>query len=260
MKNVQKAETSFSSGWLVSIVPATWKQLLSLAAAADMVVLVVIAAALGDRESLALALLFLVAVGLLRFRSNLIGAVLLGLLSADVMAFMLPAALSNARSGEGVVDLLIPLSLTAISLVGLIAAVLVIFGLLIRRSRAQTASLAPRIVGVAAGSLFVSLLIVGVVAGSEGDQPRVGDLILTADNTAFSQEELTASAGEVSLYLANKDLFWHTFTIGALDVDLKVPVRGERRLAFSAAPGTYEFYCRIPGHKAAGMKGTLTVR
>jgi uncharacterized cupredoxin-like copper-binding protein len=24
-------------------------------------------------------------------------------------------------------------------------------------------------------------------------------------------------------------------------------------------PGTYEFYCSVPGHEQAGMKGTLTV-
>ena len=31
-------------------------------------------------------------------------------------------------------------------------------------------------------------------------------------------------------------------------------------LTFDAEPSTYEFYCRIPGHTAADMKGTLTVR
>jgi len=25
-------------------------------------------------------------------------------------------------------------------------------------------------------------------------------------------------------------------------------------------PGTYEFYCPVPGHEEAGMKGTLTVK
>ena len=25
-------------------------------------------------------------------------------------------------------------------------------------------------------------------------------------------------------------------------------------------PGTYEFYCPVPGHRAAGMQGTLTVK
>jgi uncharacterized cupredoxin-like copper-binding protein len=25
-------------------------------------------------------------------------------------------------------------------------------------------------------------------------------------------------------------------------------------------PGSYEFYCAVPGHEAGGMKGTLTVK
>jgi uncharacterized cupredoxin-like copper-binding protein len=25
------------------------------------------------------------------------------------------------------------------------------------------------------------------------------------------------------------------------------------------APGTYTFYCTVPGHRAAGMEGTITI-
>ena len=33
-----------------------------------------------------------------------------------------------------------------------------------------------------------------------------------------------------------------------------------QQVTFTAAPGTYRFYCAIPGHTALGMAGTLTVR
>ena len=59
--------------------------------------------------------------------------------------------------------------------------------------------------------------------------------------------------------LRNRDLFWHTLTIDALDVDLKAPVGRLRSATFDARPGTYSYYCRIPGHAALGMRGSLVV-
>ncbi len=35
---------------------------------------------------------------------------------------------------------------------------------------------------------------------------------------------------------------------------------GTKTLSLNLPPGTYTFYCSVPGHEAAGMKGTLTVR
>jgi uncharacterized cupredoxin-like copper-binding protein len=34
---------------------------------------------------------------------------------------------------------------------------------------------------------------------------------------------------------------------------------GTKTLSVSLKPGTYTFECTVPGHAAAGMKGTLTV-
>ena len=78
-------------------------------------------------------------------------------------------------------------------------------------------------------------------------------------NTAFLQKTLTAQGGSISVAVANHDLFWHTFTIDALHVNVDVPIGANRRVTFNAPPGRYEFYCRVPGHRAAGMHGILTV-
>ena len=45
-----------------------------------------------------------------------------------------------------------------------------------------------------------------------------------------------------------------------LGVDLEAPLGGTREETFTAALGSYRFYCRVPAHAAAGMEGTLTIR
>jgi plastocyanin len=74
----------------------------------------------------------------------------------------------------------------------------------------------------------------------------------------FVPENLEAHTGKVGVFVANEDLFWHTFTIHKLHVNLDIPVGGHRRIEFDATPGTYEIVCVI--HEQGGMKGTLVVR
>jgi uncharacterized cupredoxin-like copper-binding protein len=35
---------------------------------------------------------------------------------------------------------------------------------------------------------------------------------------------------------------------------------GSKSLTLHLKPGTYTFYCSVPGHRAGGMQGTLTVQ
>ena len=35
---------------------------------------------------------------------------------------------------------------------------------------------------------------------------------------------------------------------------------GTKTLTLNLKPGTYVFYCSVPGHRAAGMEGKLTVQ
>ena len=235
----------------------SWHHILRVAALADLVVIAVVGLAFRDNEALAFAGVILVGLFFLRIRSGLAGVVMLGVLLLDAAVFMLPAAASNAAHRGSVRGVLIPISLAVISLAGVAAAV----GSLFRHSKPQKESRAAPIVGQVAVAVLILAIIAGVAAQRSAKLivALPGDLRVTMRNTAFEQTSLRATAGPVGVAVSNHDLFWHTFTIDSLHVNVDVPTGGLRRVSFTAAPGTYEFYCRVPGHRAAGMKGTLIV-
>lgn len=81
---------------------------------------------------------------------------------------------------------------------------------------------------------------------------------------AFVPTTLTAKAGKVTLDMANPSSsgLQHAIAIegGGVDKDgAVVQPGGSSKVTVTLKPGTYEFYCPVPGHKAAGMKGTITV-
>ncbi len=89
-------------------------------------------------------------------------------------------------------------------------------------------------------------------------------LKLAADKSAlkFDKTSLTAKAGKVTLEMENPSEIPHAVAIkgNGVDVDGKTVGNGETSTASTdLKAGTYTFYCPVPGHEAAGMKGTLTV-
>jgi uncharacterized cupredoxin-like copper-binding protein len=79
---------------------------------------------------------------------------------------------------------------------------------------------------------------------------------------AFDPGTIDVAAGsKVTLTLANKGTIEHDLTIDSLAIKLVAPAGQSQAVTTDAlAAGTYEFYCSIPGHKDAGMTGTLTVK
>lgn len=77
----------------------------------------------------------------------------------------------------------------------------------------------------------------------------------------FEPASLTLEAGvPVTVELRNTGSIEHDITIDDAKFKLTVPGdnAGEKNLKVDK-PGTYQFYCSLPGHKSAGMKGELTV-
>lgn len=91
-------------------------------------------------------------------------------------------------------------------------------------------------------------------------------LKVTADQGGalkFDTTSLTAKAGKVTITETNPSPVPHGIAFDGNGVDKAGPIGGTGSTSTVSAtlkPGTYTFYCPVPGHKAAGMKGTLTVK
>lgn len=78
---------------------------------------------------------------------------------------------------------------------------------------------------------------------------------------AFQPSSLTIPARtDVTIRIENLGVIPHDFAIPQLGVKSAVLSNGESTtVTINAAPGTYGFACSVPGHKQAGMRGTLVV-
>jgi plastocyanin len=79
----------------------------------------------------------------------------------------------------------------------------------------------------------------------------------------YDKSSLTAKAGSVSIAFTNSSPVEHDVTIessgGQSEGATPVFQGGTKILAVSLKPGTYKFFCSVPGHRQAGMEGTLVV-
>jgi plastocyanin len=90
-------------------------------------------------------------------------------------------------------------------------------------------------------------------------------LRLSADKSklAFDKTSLTAKAGKVTLVMANPSGIPHAVGVEGKGVDKHgktVQKGGTSTVSANLKAGTYEFYCPVDGHKAAGMEGKLVVK
>jgi len=79
---------------------------------------------------------------------------------------------------------------------------------------------------------------------------------------SYNTKQLQAKAGVVTITMANMAPEQHNVTIAQGSKVLGATPTfqgGTRTLKLTLKPGTYTFYCSVPGHRQAGMEGTLTV-
>jgi plastocyanin len=112
--------------------------------------------------------------------------------------------------------------------------------------------------------LAVASLLAACGGGADepaSSAPATGALEIEAGDLYFEPANVRATPGEISITLVNT---------GAVEHDLLVEEAGDARVVhvdpgqtavgtITLDAGTYTYYCDIPGHRAAGMEGTLTV-
>jgi plastocyanin len=79
---------------------------------------------------------------------------------------------------------------------------------------------------------------------------------------SYNTKQLSAKAGTITITMANMSPVEHNVTIAEGKKVLGATptfTGGTRQLKVTLKPGTYTFYCSVPGHREAGMEGTLTV-
>ena len=102
-------------------------------------------------------------------------------------------------------------------------------------------------------------------AGGGEEQAAAGQgageaLVVESYDIYFEPEELSIPADtEVPVSLPNVGVTLHNFSIDELGIDVDIAPGATEETVINAPAGEYEFYCNVPGHKAAGMLGTLTV-
>jgi outer membrane protein assembly factor BamB/plastocyanin len=94
--------------------------------------------------------------------------------------------------------------------------------------------------------------------------PSVLSLAPMDDMLMFDTNKLTAKAGKVTMKFTNNSAISHNVVIinSANKVLGKTPTfdGGTKAFTVTLKPGTYTYYCSVPGHRQAGMHGTLTVK
>ena len=100
-------------------------------------------------------------------------------------------------------------------------------------------------------------------SGSGGGSSTISDSADPTGQLKFTKSDLTAKAGNATVDFTNSSSLPHNMTIedssGKQVGATPTFTGGSKSFTVDLKPGKYTFFCSVPGHREAGMQGTLTV-
>jgi plastocyanin len=100
--------------------------------------------------------------------------------------------------------------------------------------------------------------------GATGGGSTVDISTPSGSSLAFDQKDVSANAGNVTIDFDNKQPLQHDVAVadssGKVLGQTDLVSSGTSNATVNLTAGTYTFYCTVPGHREAGMEGTLTVK
>lgn len=101
----------------------------------------------------------------------------------------------------------------------------------------------------------------GSTGGAPATQPTFIEFNIESRGLSFTPNEIKAKVGDTVRVIYRNNLGTHDFVIDEFNV--RSPLINEGEIAavefLVDKRGVFEFYCSVPGHREAGMKGTLIV-
>jgi plastocyanin len=101
--------------------------------------------------------------------------------------------------------------------------------------------------------------------GGGGGAGSTVDISTPSGSTlAYDQKDVSAKAGNVTISFDNRQAQPHDVVVESSSGDelAQTDLISSQTATTTAdlQPGTYTFFCSVPGHRDAGMEGTLTVK
>jgi len=163
-------------------------------------------------------------------------------------------------------------SATAATFVAIAVASAVLFGSSYFSARGEERSAANLSVLAGAGLALVMAGFIGMAAIQEEQSEAAAaarekaakegpvDATVFAFDLGFRPKELQVPSGKPRIEMVNEGAQFHTFVVeGIPGFKLETQSKGAKDVASAELkPGSYVFYCDVPGHRGAGMQGTLT--